>query len=159
MPCCHSQPWRLAPLGISVSRERTQPRTADRPAGPRRRAVDSGRRAAVAMLFVVNTIRFGIYLRPDRGRHFLKLARYRWRAPDWMARLVLRLGAEGAPPSATAAPQRRLSRARTGSWPGPASARTSRRWRPGRPASGRPRRPRPHAVPQATGRRPEDPPG
>jgi hypothetical protein len=106
------------------------------------------------MLFVVHTIRFGIYLRPDRGRHFLKFARYRWRAPSWMARLVLHLGVEGAPPSATAAPQRRLARARTGSWPGPPSAQTSPRWRPGRPGSGPPGRPRPCAAPSAAGRRP-----
>jgi hypothetical protein len=96
----------------------------------------------------------GIYLRPDRGRHFLKAARYRWRAPSWMARLVLHLGAEGAPPSATAAPQRRLARARTGSWPGPPSTQTSPRWRPGRPASEPPGRPRPCAAPSAAGRRP-----
>ena len=57
-------------------------RSADRPAAARTCAVESVRRAAVAMLFVVHTIRFGIYLRPDRGRHFLKLARYRWRAPS-----------------------------------------------------------------------------
>jgi len=117
-------------------------------------AVESVRRAADAMLFVVHTIRFGIYLRPDRGRHFLKVARYRWRAPSWMARLVLHLGAEGAPPSATATPQRCLARARTGSWPGPPSTQTSPRWRPGRPVSEPPGRPRPCAAPSAAGRRP-----
>ena len=29
---------------------------------------DTGRRAAVATLFVLHTVRFGIYLRPDQGR-------------------------------------------------------------------------------------------
>jgi len=31
-------------------------------------ATDSVRRAAVAALFAIHTIRFGIYLRPDQGR-------------------------------------------------------------------------------------------
>jgi hypothetical protein len=43
-------------------------RPADRPAAVRTCAVESVRRAAVAALFAVHTIRFGIYLRPDRGR-------------------------------------------------------------------------------------------
>ena len=43
-------------------------RPADRPAPARARAVESVRRAAVATLFAVHTVRFGIYLRPDRGR-------------------------------------------------------------------------------------------
>jgi hypothetical protein len=42
-------------------------RSAGRPAA-RACAVESVRRAAVATLFAVHTIRFGIYLRPDRGR-------------------------------------------------------------------------------------------
>ncbi len=41
---------------------------ADRPASARSRAADSARRAAVAALFAIHTVRFGIYLRPDRGR-------------------------------------------------------------------------------------------
>ncbi len=32
------------------------------------RAADATRRAAVATLFALHTVRFGIYLRPDRGR-------------------------------------------------------------------------------------------
>jgi len=43
-------------------------RSAGRPAAARACAVESVRRAAVATLFAVHTIRFGIYLRPDRGR-------------------------------------------------------------------------------------------
>ncbi len=43
-------------------------RSADRPAAARACAMDTVRRAAVAMLFAVHTIRFGIYLRPDQGR-------------------------------------------------------------------------------------------
>jgi len=43
-------------------------RSADRPAAARACAADTVRRAAVAMLFAVHTIRFGIYLRPDQGR-------------------------------------------------------------------------------------------
>ena len=41
-------------------------RSADPPAAARTCAVESVRRAAVAMLFVVHTVRFGIRLRPDR---------------------------------------------------------------------------------------------
>jgi hypothetical protein len=41
-------------------------RSADRPAAARTCAVESVRRAAVAILFVVHTVRFGIRLRPDR---------------------------------------------------------------------------------------------
>src|SRR5580692_4648645 len=33
MPCCHSQPWWLAPPGISVSLERTQPYAPNRRSG------------------------------------------------------------------------------------------------------------------------------
>jgi hypothetical protein len=43
-------------------------RSADRPAPARACATETVRRAAVATLFAVHTIRFGIYLRPDRGR-------------------------------------------------------------------------------------------
>ena len=43
-------------------------RSAGGPAVARACAVESVRRAAVATLFAVHTIRFGIYLRPDRGR-------------------------------------------------------------------------------------------
>jgi hypothetical protein len=43
-------------------------RSADRPAAAGACAAESVRRVAVAMLFAVHTIRFGIYLRPDRGR-------------------------------------------------------------------------------------------
>ncbi len=35
---------------------------------PRREAAEAVRRAAVAALFTLHTIRFGIYLRPDQGR-------------------------------------------------------------------------------------------
>jgi len=41
---------------------------ADRAASGRTCAADNVRRAAVAVLFAIHTIRFGIYLRPDRGR-------------------------------------------------------------------------------------------
>ena len=47
-------------------------RSADRPPAARAYVVESVRRAAVAMLFAVHTIRFGIYLRPDRGRRITK---------------------------------------------------------------------------------------
>ena len=50
----------LAPL-LSV-------RPADRGVSARTRAPDTFRRAAVATLFALHTVRFGIYLRPDRGR-------------------------------------------------------------------------------------------
>jgi len=43
-------------------------RSADQPAPARACATETVRRAAVATLFAVHTIRFGIYLRPDRGR-------------------------------------------------------------------------------------------
>ena len=43
-------------------------RSADRPAAARACAADTVRRAAVATLFAVHTIRFAIYLRPDQGR-------------------------------------------------------------------------------------------
>ena len=43
-------------------------RSADRAASARTCAADNVRRAAVAALFAVHTIRFGIYLRPDQGR-------------------------------------------------------------------------------------------
>jgi hypothetical protein len=43
-------------------------RSADCAPSPRIRAVEVARRAAVATLFAVHTVRFGIYLRPDRGR-------------------------------------------------------------------------------------------
>ena len=43
-------------------------RPADRPAAARACAAETVRRAAVATLFAVHTIRFGIYLRPDQGR-------------------------------------------------------------------------------------------
>jgi len=43
-------------------------RSADRPAAARACAMDTVRRGAVATLFAVHTIRFGIYLRPDQGR-------------------------------------------------------------------------------------------
>ncbi len=43
-------------------------RSADRPAAARPCTAEIVRQAAVAMLFAVHTIRFGIYLRPDRGR-------------------------------------------------------------------------------------------
>jgi hypothetical protein len=43
-------------------------RSADRLAPASACAADTVRRAAVAMLFAVHTVRFGIYLRPDRGR-------------------------------------------------------------------------------------------
>ncbi len=43
-------------------------RSAGRPAAARPCAAETVRQAAVAMLFAVHTIRFGIYLRPDRGR-------------------------------------------------------------------------------------------
>lgn len=41
---------------------------ADRAASARTCAADSVRRAAVAALFAIHTIRFAIYLRPDQGR-------------------------------------------------------------------------------------------
>ncbi|HMD93386.1 MAG TPA: hypothetical protein VKG80_12160 [Trebonia sp.] len=41
---------------------------ADRAAPARTCAADNVRRAAVAVLFAIHTIRFGIYLRPDQGR-------------------------------------------------------------------------------------------
>jgi len=47
-------------------------RSADGPAPARACAADTVRRAAVAMLFAVHTIRFGIYLRPDQGRSLTK---------------------------------------------------------------------------------------
>ena len=43
-------------------------RSADRAALGTAGAADSVRRAAVATLFAMHTVRFGIYLRPDRGR-------------------------------------------------------------------------------------------
>jgi hypothetical protein len=43
-------------------------RSADRAPSARIHAVDAARRAAVATLFAVHTVRFGIYLRPDQGR-------------------------------------------------------------------------------------------
>src|SRR5271166_2634825 len=42
--------------------------SAERAASPRRSALETARRAAVATLFAVHTIRFGIYLRPNQGR-------------------------------------------------------------------------------------------
>src|SRR5712691_6100307 len=74
-------------------------------------------------------------------------------APTWLDRLLPYLDPQGVPPSATAAPERRLARARTGSELGPAAGRTSPRRRPGRPAPGPPCRPRPRAAPSAAGRR------
>jgi hypothetical protein len=44
------------------------PQSADRAASARTGVADSVRRAAVAALFAIHTIRFGIYLRPDQGR-------------------------------------------------------------------------------------------
>lgn len=43
-------------------------RSADRTASARACAADRPRRAAVAVLFAIHTIRFAIYLRPDQGR-------------------------------------------------------------------------------------------
>jgi hypothetical protein len=43
-------------------------RSADGPAPVRACTAETVRRAAVAALFAVHTIRFGIYLRPDQGR-------------------------------------------------------------------------------------------
>jgi len=43
-------------------------RSADRPTAARPCAAETVRQAAVATLFAVHTVRFGIYLRPDRGR-------------------------------------------------------------------------------------------
>jgi hypothetical protein len=43
-------------------------RSADQPAAARTCAAETARRASVATLFAVHTIRFGIYLRPDQGR-------------------------------------------------------------------------------------------
>ncbi len=43
-------------------------RLADRPAAARACAAETARRAAVATLFALHTIRFGVYLRPDQGR-------------------------------------------------------------------------------------------
>lgn len=43
-------------------------RSAVRPAAARPCAAETVRRAAVATLFAVHIIRFGIYLRPDQGR-------------------------------------------------------------------------------------------
>jgi len=42
--------------------------SAGRAASARTRAPDTVRRAAVATLFALHTVRFGIYLRPDQGR-------------------------------------------------------------------------------------------
>ena len=53
----------LAGLGPLLSA-----RSAGRAASAGTAAADSVRRAAVATLFVVHTIRFGIYLRADQGR-------------------------------------------------------------------------------------------
>ena len=53
----------LAGLGPLLSA-----RSAGRAASAGIVAADSVRRAAVATLFAVHTIRFGIYLRPDQGR-------------------------------------------------------------------------------------------
>jgi len=47
-------------------------RSADGPAAARPRAAETVRQAAVALLFAVHTIRFGIYLRPDQGRRVRK---------------------------------------------------------------------------------------
>ena len=41
---------------------------ADRAGSARTCAADGVRRAAVAVLFAIHTVRFGIYLRPDQGR-------------------------------------------------------------------------------------------
>jgi hypothetical protein len=41
---------------------------ADRAGSARISAADNVRRAAVAVLFAIHTVRFGIYLRPDQGR-------------------------------------------------------------------------------------------
>jgi len=43
-------------------------RSADRPAPATATAADTVRRAAVATLFAVHTVRFAIYLSPDQGR-------------------------------------------------------------------------------------------
>ena len=43
-------------------------RSADCESSRRIRAAEVARRAAVATLFAVHTVRFGIYLRPDQGR-------------------------------------------------------------------------------------------
>ena len=43
-------------------------RSADRPAAAAACGAETVRRAAVATLFAVHTIRFGMYLRPDQGR-------------------------------------------------------------------------------------------
>jgi hypothetical protein len=43
-------------------------RSADRPSPARACAAETARRVAVATLFAVHTVRFGIYLRPDQGR-------------------------------------------------------------------------------------------
>ncbi len=53
----------LAGLGPLLSA-----RSAGRAASAGTAAADTVRRAAVATLFAVHTIRFGIYLRPDQGR-------------------------------------------------------------------------------------------
>ena len=47
-------------------------RSADGPAAARPRSAETVRQAAVAMLFAVHTVRFGIYLRPDQGRRIRK---------------------------------------------------------------------------------------
>lgn len=57
---------------------------ADRAASARTRAADSVRRAAVAALFAIHTIRFGICLRPDQGR---RPGRAEWQ--PGRARLIL----------------------------------------------------------------------
>lgn len=43
-------------------------RSADCESSPRISVAEVARRAAVATLFALHTVRFGIYLRPDRGR-------------------------------------------------------------------------------------------
>lgn len=40
----------------------------EQPRAPNRGIPEAGRRAAVAALFGLHTVRFGIYLRPDQGR-------------------------------------------------------------------------------------------
>jgi hypothetical protein len=58
--------------GVVASLAGLHPLLSTRPAGQaasaRTCAADTVRRAAVATLFAVHTIRFGIYLRPDQGR-------------------------------------------------------------------------------------------
>ena len=48
-------------------------RSADRSAPARACAAETVRRTAVATLFAMHTIRFGIYLRPDRGRRITQV--------------------------------------------------------------------------------------